>query len=539
MAKPRGYRDADSYKSKDPKKRKAQLLNLKPAKHGWKPAIQIQKKLEKVNIIEFATDKNYLNLSFAERPAQEVILRVLYALPLNLDQQDIFQILTKSKGKYVEGKVKSEAVLALGARAGKSFISSICALFEATRGEYQKYVTKGEFVYICIVATRELQARKIIQENCLRMLEGSPVLRKWIIKSTDLEITLRNYVKIISGPCNSTALRGLPIPCLILDEIAFYRIEGPLADETIFNSLRPRMAQFPNNKLFLISTAGAKQGLFYNFFNQGFRVEDRLTCQASTSFVNPVIPQTFLQKEKIRDPSNHAREFEALFSEKIESFFSFELIERPFTIAGDIKYKSGNNYFMGFDQSGLSGQDRFSLSIGHAEEETVIIDVVRSWTTKDLETILNDIKGLKNEYQINTCLVDRYAIGYVRNSFKKINLEIETRSTLAEIYVIMKSLIMQGKLNLPDRADLKSGMRNTLAVYNKSNQLSIYHERGREGHADELDSVACTISAIMQKIGGTGVRVRSLTTEEEEDDRGWVDIGGPGYGKLLETYHQI
>ena len=526
------YRPKSSFISKDPEKRARSLANLKRGKKpGTLQKIKYdKKKLRDMNIIEFATDKDYLGLSFKERPAQEVILRVLYGLPLDKDQKEIFKILTKGKGKYTPGQVKDEAILALGARSGKSFLASICALFEATRDSYKKYLSKGEFAYICIVATRELQARKIIQENCLRMLENSPILKKLIKKSTDLEITLKNNVRIISGPCNSTALRGLPIAVLILDEIAFYRIEGPKADETIFNSLRPRQAQFPNNKLFMISTAGAKQGLFFNFFNEGFKIQDRLTCQASTDFVNPVIPKAFLEKEKSRDIDNFMREFEAKFSEKLESFFTFEMIERPFVLAGDIPYNNKYTYCLGFDQSGLSGQDRFALSIGHAEKEKVLIDVVRSWITKDLESILNDIELLKNQYHISTCLVDKYAIGYVRNAFKKIGLEIETRPALPEIYVVMKSLILQDSLSLPDRPDLRAGMRNTLAIYNKSNQLSIYHERGPEGHADELDSGACAIYAISKKLGDSGVKIRWIgrgTTPIEEaraeQRRAWID----------------
>ncbi len=505
-----------------------------------------KKKLKDLNIIEFAENPVVLGLSFTRRPAQKVILKVLYGLPLNKKEIEIFNILTKGKGKYKPGMEKTEAVMCLGARAGKSFLASVCALFESIVGwmnkPWKETLSPGEYCYVCIVATKELQARKIIQENCLRMLRHSPMLRRYIKKSTDLEITLRNYVKIISGPCNSTALRGLPICVLIMDEIAFYRLEGPRSDELIFNSLRPRMAQFIEGKLFLISTAGSRQGLFFNFFNEGFRVEDRLTIQGTTEFCNPLIPKKFLEKEKARDVDNFMREFEGLFSEKIESFFSFEMIERPFTLAGDLGYKSKNIYYMGFDQSGLSGQDRFALSIGHAEKEKVLIDVVRSWITKDLETILNDIKKLKSQYHISNCLVDKYAIGYVRSAFKRIGLEIETRPALPEIYVVMKSLILQDNLSLPDRSDLRAGMRNSLAVYSKSNQLSIYHQRGVEGHADELDSVACCTCAISKKMGGSGVRVRSLGGDPDEDDdgRGWVDIGGSLGGNLLpEEYHQI
>ncbi|MBA7544085.1 hypothetical protein ES705_36431 [subsurface metagenome] len=503
-----------------------------------------KKKLKDLNIIEFAENPVVLGLSFAKRPVQKIILKALYGMNLNEKELKIFNTLTKNKGVYKPGTEKTEAVMCLGARAGKSFIASICALYEAIVGwqnkPWKESLSVREYCYVCIIATKELQARQIIQTNCLRMLERSPMLKGMIKRSTDLEITLRNYVKIISGPCNSTALRGLPIAVLIMDEIAFYRLEGPRSDDLIFNSLRPRMAQFIEGKLFLISTAGSRQGLFYNFFNEGFRVEDRLTIQANTRFVNPEIPQKFLDKEKARDIDNYNREFNAEFSEKLESFFPYELIEKPFTLAGDLGYKSKNIYYMGFDQSGLSGQDRFALSIGHAEKEKVLIDVVRSWITKDLETILNDIKKLKSQYHISNCLVDKYAIGYIRNAFKKIGLDTETRPALPEIYVVMKSLILQDNLSLPDRSALKAGMRNTLAIYNKSNQLSIYHQRGVEGHADELDSVACCTCAISKKMGGSGVRVRSLEDDDEEDSRGWQTIGGSDESNLLpEKYHQI
>lgn len=543
MARPRGERTAASYLSRDPVKRLNQLKNLHPAKLGtYRPAVQARKRLQEIDIIEFATHKDYLNLSFKKRPAQEVILRVLYGLPLNLDQQEMFQILTKSKGKYTPGQEKSEAVLALGARAGKSFLASVCALFESTRGTWKQYLAKDEYAYVVVVATRELQSRQIIQASCLRMLENSPVLRKWIVKSTDLEITLKNSVKIISSPCNSTALRGLPIPVLILDEISFYRIEGVNADEVIFNSLRPRQAQFPNNKLFMISTAGSKQGLFYREFDRGFRVEDRLTCQASTSFVNPVIPQAFLAKEKIRDINNFEREFEAIFSEKLESFFTFEMVERPFVLAGDLAYEAKNSYYLAFDQSGLSGKDRFACAITHTEEDIAITDCVRSWATKDLDEILSEVKKLAGEYHLNKCLVDRFAVGYVRNALNSIDIEIELRPSLAEVFVNLKSLILQDRLSLPDRPDLRGGMRNTIAVYNKSNQLSILHERGPEGHADELDAVASAIYGCSKKLGETGPRIRTIGGDgDEEDGRNWQPVFGEDDNghTLPEKYSQL
>ncbi len=484
-----------------------------------------RKNLKDLNIIQFAENPVVLGLSFAKRPVQKIILKALYGLPLNEKELKIFNTLTKGKGRYRPGMEKTEAVMCLGARAGKSFIASICALYEATVGwknkPWKETLSPGEFVYVCIVATKELQARQIIQTNCLRMLERSPMLKGLIKKSTELEITLKNYVKIISGPCNSTALRGLPIAVLIMDEIAFYRIEGPKADEAIFNSLRPRMAQFIEGKLFLISTAGSKQGLFFNFFDEGFRVEDRLTIQANTRYVNPEIPQKFLDKEKARDIDNWAREFEGIFSEKLESFFGFELMQKVFTLAGDIPYKAEYHYHLGLDQSGLSGRDRFALAIAHKEGDLAVVDIVRSWETKDLDIILDEIKTLAKAYHINEAIIDKYSKGYVENSFRKIGLEVKIRPSLADVFVVLKAKMIQDKLQLPDRSDLKAGMRNTIAIYNKSNQLTIIHQRGPEGHADSLDAVSGAVFEVAKEKQIPAFYVLDKK-KEFDDDAGWV-----------------
>jgi len=543
----RGQRSADSYLSRDKAKREAQLANLRQAKQGWKPAIKERKKLQDCNIIEFATDPDFLGLSFEERPAQEVILRVLYGLPLDKKQLKIFNILTKNKGKYRPGTELSELIACLGARSGKSFLVSIVALYEGTRDKWKKYVNKDENPYIVIIATRQKQAEAIIQSNCSRMLLNSPVLKGMIKDSYQTELTLTTGVKILSLPCNSTAGRGLPICVFILDEISFYRIEGVKADEIIYNSLRPRQAQFPDCKMLMISTAGSKQGLFFSNFNQGFRIQDRLTIQGTTSFVNPIIPKKFLEKEKDRDIDNWLREFQAEFSEKIEAFFGFELMQKIFTLAGDLPYKSGNKYFMSFDQSGLSGRDRFAVSIAHSEKDLAIVDCVRSWDTKDLDIILNEAGLLAKKYHLSKCLVDRYAIGYVRNVFRKIGLEIETRPSLPEVFVNFKSLCLREKIQLPDRPDLKAGMRNTLAVYNKSNQLSILHERGPEGHADEIDAVTSVIFAVSKKLGESGPRARIIDTGKgiDDDRRNWKKVSGFGdddkddFGPLPDEYDQI
>ena len=455
--------------------------------------IKKAKKLQEVNIIEFATDQNYLGLSFKERPAQEVLLRRFYGLPLNNDQLEIYKKITTNRREFEAGLEKEEAILVLGARSGKSLLASIIALYEATRKKWTKYLNRGESGYVVVVSTRQKQSEQIIGANCLRLMENSYNLRGLIKDSTMSELTLKNNMKILSLPCNQSAGRGLPIAVLIMDEVAHFYIEGVKADKTIFNALNPRRAQFPGSKLILLSTPAAKQGLLWDFYDQGFKVPDRLTVNAETLFMNPLVDHKFLSKEKARDIDNYMREFEAKFAEKVEAFLSYDLIVSSLKLAGDLPFNPEYVYYAGIDASGLAGRDKFALSIVHNQDNNVYVDKVVSWDLKDPDPIMVDIRELAIDYNIPKVSIDKYARGWVQNTLEKIGLEVKVRPSLAEVYVNLKSLMMGDRLYLPDNAGLKKAFLNTQAYYGRNNALSIAHERDSEGHSDSADAIATAV----------------------------------------------
>ena len=105
------YIPKKKFLGKTPEARQAQLDNLKRGrKRGIKRSIAPAKDLQDIDIITFATDQRYLNLSFRERPAQEVLLRVLYGLPLDRKQARIYRKLTSNKKEFESGQEKTEAV---------------------------------------------------------------------------------------------------------------------------------------------------------------------------------------------------------------------------------------------------------------------------------------------------------------------------------------------------------------------------------------------------------------------------------------------
>ena len=450
--------------------------------------------LDGVDIITFAED--WLGVSFEKRPAQRVVLKSIYGLPLEPWEMDIFEKLTGGlRAQHGLGEESVETVLVLGARGGKSFLTSIMALFESiARGHiWKKYLMPGETGYAVVIATSKAQAVDIIQANAARLLTNSPKLRGWLVgEPLKAELTLKNGMKIISLPCNTKVARGLPIFFLALDEVGHFFIEGAKTDVDIHNSASPRMAQFPGAKKAFISTPSAKQGLLWTSYDEGFTVSGRATFQAPTVLMNPLVDRAYLEREARRDPDNYEREFLAEFCEKMSAFFSADSIDAALTLDGDLPPEPRVWYSAAIDQSGLAGRDRFTLAISHQENTgRIIIDVTRSWDVTDSKMIMAEIAALRDAYHLRGITIDKYALGWVREAFEDLGLEVSVRAALPVVYVNAKSLLLAGLWDLPNNPELRAGLINTAAFYGRNNSLSIQHERGSSGHADLADAV-CT-----------------------------------------------
>ena len=453
-----------------------------------------------LNIVQFA--EGWLGLTL--HPAQRVILKVIYGMRLYGDEERaIYEQITGLKQQHGVGHEAVEIVLALGARSGKSFLTSVMALYEAiVHGlQWRGRLQPGEIGYAVVIATRQKQAEDIIQKNCARLLESSEKLRDWLIEDPKkAELSLKNGLKIISLPCNSTAGRGLPNFFLAFDEMAHFFTEGVKADEEIFNALFPRQAQFPGAKCAMISTPAAKQGLFWKWFADGFETPGRFTAQAPTRVINPTISDDFFKRAEQHDPDNYAREFLAQFAEKLEMFFPADKLAACMTLAGDTAPR-GHVYACGIDQSGLTGRDRFALAVAHQEENgKVLVDVLRSWDTSDFDDIEPELVELARRYGLASAVIDNYAKGWVEKDLNKLGLEVVVRDALPKVYQNTKSLMIAGKLALPDDKELKEGMVNTSAYYGRNNAVSIAHDRSSKGHADLADAVCTAVWAVSGEV---------------------------------------
>jgi len=187
------------------------------------------------------------------------------------------------------------------------------------------------------------------------------------------------------------------------------------------------------------------------------------------------------------------REYEGIFAERMEAFFSFDMLNECFVLPGDQKYNSTFNYILGVDASGLAGRDLFGLGVSHRQGPKIIIDYARSFDTKNLDIIINEIKELKKNYNLKIVVIDKFSKGFVRAFLQKLDLAVVIRPSLADIYINAKSLAISGNLVLPINKELQNGLLRTEAYYSKSNSLTIGHPRDSSGHSDLADACITSI----------------------------------------------
>lgn len=272
------------------------------------------------SIIEFATDPQLLGLSLS--PAQETCLRGVYGLPLPSEGHRALWHQCTGRTTY-PGRPFGEVSVVAGARAGKdSRIAAPVVCFEAIFGRHERHLAKGERAVIPLVA-QDQRATRVAFSYIREYLTRSPLLASTIEEILSLEIQLTNRVSILCFPCTLRSLRGWSIPAGVMDELAFFRLEGQAdSDAEIQASNRRGMVSFPAPRLVKISTPYMKSGVLWDDFRRAWAQDnpDLLVWRAPSVLMNPSLRAERLERERRLDPERYLREYDAEFLDDLEAF---------------------------------------------------------------------------------------------------------------------------------------------------------------------------------------------------------------------------
>ena len=426
--------------------------------------------------------------------------------------QEVFRACTGRQDNACHGF--GETTVVAGARAGKdSRIAAPIVCYEAIFGGHDKNLAKGERAIIPLVA-QDQRATKVAFGYIRDYLTSSKLLASMVDEVLALEIQLANRVRITCFPSTQRSLRGWSIPAAVLDELAFFRMEGSADSDTeIQASIRRGMLNFPSPRLVKISTPYMKSGVLYDDFKRYFGQDspDVLVWRAPSALMNPSLKADRLERERRLDPDRFSREYEAEFAEDLESFLPSAWVESA-VVPGrhELPPCEGVSYMGAVDPSG-GGQDAFTVSIVHTEgnapERQVIQDVMKGCArtrnlTVDLEGVVKEIADTLKLYRIFSVTGDRYAGQWVQQAFQAQGINYEEAQPKAEAYLALEPLFAQGRIEILDHPQLIRELKTLERRPRAGGKTLVDHPRG--GHDDYANALALAAAKSMKSLTVTG-----------------------------------
>jgi len=374
--------------------------------------------------------------------------------------------------------------------------------YEAVFGGHEKHLARGERGLAALVA-QDRRAAGIAFGYIRAGFEHSPLLADLMDgEPTTSEIRLSNGITISCFPSTLTSLRGWSIPIGVLDELAFFRLEGQAhADVEIQASIRRGQIGFPNPKLIKISTPYLKSGVLFDDFQRywGADEKDLLVWRMGSAQMNPTLAGKLERLRKL-DPHRFAREYEAQFADDLSAFLPWEQIDRA-VVRGrhELAPQPGIEYAAAVDPSG-GGADAFTCSILHRDGEQVVQDVLRGWVRRDgqspdLRGVVGEIAALVKEYRLRSVVGDRYSAGWVRQAFRDEGITYEeSKLDKSAAYLELLPLFSRDRVAVLDHAQQERELQALERRTRAGGKDIVDHPRG--GHDDYANVLALAAASV-------------------------------------------
>jgi Terminase large subunit, ATPase domain len=416
------------------------------------------------------------------------ILRAGFGLPLDEQQKAMFASVAGERSPPARRVRELWAIC--GRRSGKSRIAAAVAIFLALFLRYN--LARGERGMCLVVAGSIEQARMVF--NYIRgFLEAAPALEKEIAAVRRYEITLRNGIVIAVHSNSYRTVRGRTLVAAVLDEVSFWRDESSATpDIETYRAILPSLAT-TNGLLVGISSPYRKLGLLHQKYRDHFGVDsaDTLVVRGSSKIFNPTLADEIIAAQRAADPAAAISEWDAEFRNDIAAFLDDELIEaalehgRPLELpplGGYTTYKAFT------DAAGGTGNDSYTIGIGHKQGQNFVIDVVRGTAGKfDPQEVTRQYAALLKEYRIGRVTGDTYAAQWVAGAWGGCGIRYVTSELpKSQIYLEALPLFTRGLVRLPNHPRLLRELRLLERHTHRSGRDTVDH--GRNGHDDHANA---------------------------------------------------
>ncbi|HUZ74548.1 MAG TPA: hypothetical protein VMU87_16305 [Stellaceae bacterium] len=455
-----------------------------------------------------------------------VFLKTLFGLPMDDAELALFRECTGLQEPPAGGVF--EAWLVCGRRAGKSFILALVAVYLAVFRDWSAFLSPGEIGTIKIIATDRRQARTIFR-YCRALIAEVSALAPMIVRETDDEIILSTAIVIEIQTASYRSVRGYTLIAILCDELAFWRTSGDSAvpDTEILAALRPAMATVKGAMLLCASSPFARRGELWETYRRHFATPGPvLVWQASTKLMNPTVPDDVIAEAYERDPASASAEYGARFRDDVQSFLSYDLIERAAVIdAGGLPPSRGVEYACGIDTS-AGRRDAMAMAIAHRTTAgRIVVDLVygRKPPFDSAETF-EEFTEIALRYGVHTVHIDSFAAELFVSAAPSHGIRAAVVQTpKSTMYLEAEHPFAQGTIDIPRHPVLMSELRDLERRTHRGSKDSIDHPSGENFHDDHANAMALAIWAAVTESAPSIIPAASIRIDAADQPMGFVD----------------
>lgn len=420
-------------------------------------------------------------------------------------QREVFRLFYK--GNPDTGTPYRELVMMLGRQSGKTFLTSVFALYETFRliilDDPAKYygLAPGSKIFILAIAASETQAKDTIYSAIQQKMVRCPFFRRFNPKIYSLEIRFDDQnVYIFCGTTSAATMVGRTVKLVIIDEIA--KIEEGQTSRVawnVYNSLARSTVLFGyEGKRIMLSTPIHTDDIICTLYERTQQYDDMLGLKFPTWEFNPRISydDPEMQRELEKDPIAFWTDYGVRPIAITEFYFGNREILR----VDDTKPNLLEYYFNGLKFSPpphmyvLTGDpalkhDAFGLALGHLELDTYYVDglwAFRSMEASELDPlrIRDDILGIVSLFNPVASVFDTWAFPETQAEIQRRGIPVYQNIVDKECYDKVKDLFYHDKLLICPYPGVLDEFKNLRLIRGKK----VDHPRG--GSKDIADSVA-------------------------------------------------
>ena len=439
------------------------------------------------------------------------VLKGAFALPMTQAETEFFHQVAEREPPT---KRVRELWIVAGRRAGKDSVASLIAANAASMFDQQGRLRPGERALVAMLATDKDQAG-IVLSYCRSYFAESALLRQLVQKDERAhDFQLANKVDIAVLTSNYRSVRGRPVLCAVMDELAFWRDDTSTnPDEEIYRALLPGTASL-DGMVIGISSPYRKSGLLYSKFKKHFgkNDDDVLVIRAPTRLLNPTIPQAVVDQALAEDRAAAEAEWNAQFRSDISGWLPLETIEAAVDPGVTVRPPRRDFQYTGFIDPSGGSKDSFTCAVAHLEDDDIaVLDALLEISAPfDPATATKMVAQFLANYGLREAIGDRYGAQWVVAEFERCGIYYKhSQRDRSVIYLDTLPLFTSGRVRLLENARLVSQFAGLERKTSSMGRDKVDHG---PGGFDDLCNAAS--GALVNAVNGSRNKVISLPWDE-------------------------